>query len=217
MSHATDDFIRSSGNLAFVNGYLKLMVLVLLMVSLGLTGALVVKILDSRAEHIVPIAMNQMTGDVLPIDYTVVDAANETRLPVEVRKFCEDLIHEAFTFNRFTVKTKLESLAKWASPEALTQLKQAINLPKRSDLLVRNAQGMAEIESLVITDTQPLVRVQVYFQSKALAQTDDILDQGRWLAVLLIKPVKRSQRNPHGLIVMEYRQSQFAATKPEEP
>ena len=113
--------------------------------------------------------------------------------------------------------TKLESLAKWASPEALTQLKQAINLPKRSDLLVRNAQGMAEIESLVITGTQPLVRVQVYFQSKALAQTDDILDQGRWLAVLLIKPVKRSQRNPHGLIVMEYRQSQFAATKPEEP
>lgn len=63
----------------------------------------------------------------------------------------------------------------------------------------------------------PAGRVQVYFQTKALAQTDDILDQGRWLAVLLIKPVKRSQRNPHGLIVMEYRQSQFAVTKPEEP
>ncbi len=85
MSHATDDFIRSSGNLAFVNGYLKLMVLALLLFSLGLTGALVVKILDSRAKHIVPIAMNQATGDVVPIDYSGVDAANETCLPVEVR------------------------------------------------------------------------------------------------------------------------------------
>ena len=62
-----------------MNGYLKLMVLVLLLVSLGLTGALVVKILDSRAEHIVPIAINQATGDAIPIDYSVVDAANETR------------------------------------------------------------------------------------------------------------------------------------------
>lgn len=41
MSQATDDFIRSSGNLAFVNGYLKWMVLALLLVSLGLTCALV--------------------------------------------------------------------------------------------------------------------------------------------------------------------------------
>jgi hypothetical protein len=144
----------------------------------------------------------------------VVDAANETRSPIEVRKFCEDLIYEAYTYNRFTVKTKLESLAKWTAPEALAQLKQAINLPKRGDLLARNAQGIAEIENLVITETQPMLEVQVYFQSKALAQAQDILEQGRWLAVLLIKAVKRSQRNPHGLIVMEYRQSPF---RPEEP
>ena len=33
--------------------------------------------------------------------------------------------------------------------------------------------------------------------------------QGQFQTVLLIKPIKRSQRNPHGLIVLEYRQSQF--------
>ena len=32
---------------------------------------------------------------------------------------------------------------------------------------------------------------------------------GKFLAVLVIKPVKRSTRNPHGLIVIEYRQSPF--------
>lgn len=216
MSNAPDDFIRSSGNLAFVNSYLKLMVLALLLVSLGLAGALVIKILDSRSEHVVPIAINQTTGDAIPIDYSVVDAFAETRSPVEVRKFCEDLIGEAYTYNRLTVKTKLESLAKWTAPEALAQLKEAINLPRRADLLRRNGQGLAEIENVLITETQPILRVQVYFEAKALAQSDDLLDHGRWLAVLLIKPVKRSERNPHGLIVMEYRQSRFLATKKEE-
>lgn len=177
---------------------------------------LVVKILDSRAEHVVPIAINQSTGDAVPIDYQVLDVTGESRAPVEVRKFCEDLIQEAYTYNRFTVKTKLESLAKWMAPEALVQLREAMNLPRRADLLRRNAQGMAEIESFVITQSQPLLRVQVYFETKALAQSNEPLNQGRWLAVVVIKPIRRSQRNPHGLIVMEYHQSPFLPAKEEE-
>ena len=39
MSQAVDDFIRSSGNLAFVNTWLKLIVLLLFVVSLVLGGA----------------------------------------------------------------------------------------------------------------------------------------------------------------------------------
>ena len=59
------------------------------------------------------------------------------------------------------------------------------------------------------TETQPVLRVQVYFQTKALSQSTGILEEGQFQTVLLIKPIKRSQRNPHGLIVLEYRQSQF--------
>ena len=55
MSIATDDFIRSSGNLAYVNTWLKLIALVLLLVSLLLGAALLVKIVDGRTEHVVPI------------------------------------------------------------------------------------------------------------------------------------------------------------------
>ena len=209
MSHATDDFIRSSGNLAFVNTWLKLIILVLFLTALLLGGALAVKIVEGRTERVVPIVINQATGDALAVDFSVIDAAAEQRAPIEIRKFSEDFLGELFTYNRFTVKTNLESVVKWATPEALVQVKEAVNLAHRSELMARNAQGVVEIRSVLITEIRPVLKVQVYFQTKALSQTTELLEEGLFQTVLLIKPIKRSQRNPHGLIVLEYRQSQF--------
>jgi hypothetical protein len=209
MSTATDDFIRSSGNLAYINTWLKLIALVLLLVCLLLGGALLVKIVDGRKEHVVPIVINNATGDAIPVDYRVIDAAGEERSPIEVRKFSQDFLTEAFTYNRYTIRTNLESIARWTAPEALTQVREALNLPRRAELISRNAQGLAELSSLLITETKPLLRVQVYFQAKALSPADEMIEEGKFLAVLVIKPVKRSTRNPHGLIVIEYRQSSF--------
>jgi hypothetical protein len=209
VSQAVDDFIRSSGNLAFVNTWLKLIVLLLFVVSLVLGGALLIKIVDSRKEHVVPIVINQLTGDAVPVDYSVIDAAGEERAPVEIRKFAEDFLQELYTYNRFTVKTKLESVVKWATPEALVEVKEAVNLAHRSELIRRNAQGMAEVRNFLIAETRPLVKAQVYFHTKALSPSTELIEEGQYLAVLHIKPVKRSQRNPHGLILIEYRQSVF--------
>ena len=209
MSCATDDFIRSSGNLVFVNTWLKLIVLLLFLTSLLLGGVLTVKIVEGRTERVVPIVINQLTGDAIPVDYSVVDAAGELRSPVEVRKFCEDFLRELFTYNRFPVKTNLESIVKWATPEALVQVREVINLAHRSELIGRNAQGLAEVRSFLITESQPLLKVQAYFQAKAVSQTNEVLEDGQFLAVLLIRPIKRYLRNPHGLILIEYRQSIF--------
>jgi hypothetical protein len=209
VSHAIDDFIRSSGNLAFVNTWLKLIVLVLFLTALLLGGALAVKIVEGRTERVVPIVINHATGDALAVDFSVIDAAGEQRAPVEIRKFCEDFLGQLFTYNRFTVKTNLESVVKWATPEALMQVREAVNLAHRSELMTRNAQGVVEIRSFLITETQPAIKVQAHFQAKALSQTTEVLEEGQFQTVLLIKPIKRSQRNPHGLIVLEYRQSQF--------
>jgi len=209
VSHPTDDFIRSSGNLAFVNTWLKLIVLVLFLTALLLGAVLAVKIVEGRTERVLPIVINQATGDALAVDFSVMDAAGEQRAPVEIRKFGEDFVRELFTYNRFTVRTNLESVVKWATPEALIQVKEAVNLAHRSELMTRNAQGVVEIRSFLITETQPVLKVQVYFQAKALSQTTEVLEEGQFQTVLLIKPIKRSQRNPHGLIVLEYRQSQF--------
>ncbi len=216
MSTATDDFIRASGNLAYVNTWLKLIASVLLLVCLMLGTALTVKTIDARAEHVVPIVINQATGDAVPVDYRVVDAAGEERSPIEVRKFCEDFLAEAFTYNRFTVKTNLESIARRTAPEALTQIREAMNLPRRSELISRNAQGLVEIGNFLITGTKPLLKTQTYFHVKAVSPSDEVIEEGNFLAVMIIKPVKRSMRCPHGLIVIEYRQSPFQ-NKSEAP
>ena len=99
MSASTDDFVRSSGNLAYVNTWLKLICLALLLVCLILAGSLTVKIIDSRTEKVVPIVLSPATGDAVPVDYRAVDAAGDERSPIEVRKFCEDFIGEAYTYN----------------------------------------------------------------------------------------------------------------------
>jgi hypothetical protein len=216
VSTATDDFIRSNGNLAYVNTWLKLIAFVLVLICLTLGVALIVEVIDGRREHIVPIVINQATGDAVAVDYRVVDAAGEERSPFEVRKFCEDFLTEAYTFNRFTVKTRLDSIARWTAPEALTQVREALNLPRRAELIRRNAQGLAEVTSFLITETKPLLKTQVYFHVKAFSATDEVIEEGNYLAVLLIKPVKRSARSPHGMIVIEYHQSPFQ-TNPEEP
>ena len=205
----TDDFIRLGGNLAYVNAWLKLLTFVLLILCLLLGGALTVKIIDSRNEHVLPIVINEATGDALAVDYKVIDATGEERAPVEVRKFCTDFLSEAFTFNRYTARTHLETLANYAAEGAISQIRENLNLPRRSELIGRNAQGMVEITSFMITESKPMLKVQIYFRSKIFGDDGRAIEDAGQLAVMTIRPVRRSQRNPHGLIVMEYRQNLF--------
>lgn len=210
----TDDFIRLGGNLAYVNTWLKLIAITLLTLCLCLGVALVIKIIDGRNEHVIPIVINEATGDAMAVDYKVIDATGEERAPVEVRKFCTDFLSEAFTFNRYTARTHLETLANYAAEGALGQIRENLNLPRRSELIGRNAQGLVEITSFMITEARPALKTQVYFRTKIYGDDGRLIEDAGQLAVMTIRPVKRSQRNPHGLIVMEYRQNLF--TNPEE-
>jgi hypothetical protein len=97
----------------------------------------------------------------------------------------------------------------------LSQVREALNLPHRAKLIGRNAQGLGELTSFLITETKPLLKVQAYFHAKSLSPADEVIEEGDFMAVLAIKPVQRSTRNPHGLILIEYRQSPFQS-KPEE-
>jgi hypothetical protein len=61
----------------------------------------------------------------------------------------------------------------------------------------------------MITESRPILKVQLYFTTKVLSQMDEIIEEDSSLGAFVIKPVKRSTRNPHGLIVIDYRQSPF--------
>ena len=211
----TDDFIRSSGNLAYVNFWLKAIAFALLILCLALGGALVVKIIDGRSEHVIPIVINQATGDALAVDYRVIDATGEERSPFEVRKFCEDFLSEAYTFNRLTVRTHLESVARWTTPEAMAQVRDSLRLPRRAELIARNAQGVSEVTSFMVMESQPLLKAQIYFQTRVFAASGELLEEEDLLAIMTLKTVRRSARNPHGLILIEYRQNPFKPIQEE--
>ena len=204
-----DEYIRIGGNQGYVNAWLKIMVIVMLFICIALTVALIAMIIDSRNENIIPIVINEATGDAIVVDYRVIDATGEHRSPVEVRKFTEDFLADAYTFNRFTVKSRLDSLARMAVPEALNQINNSLNLPRRSELVNRNAQGLVEITSFMITESRPMIRVQVYFRTRVLAPSGELFEEQSMLAVMTIQAIRRTERNPHGLIVIEYRQNPF--------
>jgi hypothetical protein len=210
-----DDFIRTAGNLAYTSTWLKLIALVLLIISLVMTGFTAVLIIDRRAENVVPSVINESTGDALTVDYKVVDATGEQRAPVEVRKFCEDFLSDAFTFNRFTVRGNLDKLANHAAPEAMNQIRESLNLPRRAEQINRSAQGLFEITNFMIIESRPTLRTQVYFRTKVYTGSGDLIEENNWIAVMTIRPVRRSTRNPHGLIIVEYRQNQFKTTTEE--
>ena len=203
-----DDFIRSAGNLAYTSTWLKGIAATLLLICLALTIGLVVLVINRSTEQVVPIVINEGTGDALAVDYKVVDATGEHRAPVEVRKFCEDFLSDAFTFNRFTVRSNLDALANHATPEALSQIRESLDLPRRSEFVGRNSQGMFEITNFMITDSRPL-RTQIYFRTRVFANTGELIEENNWVSIMTIRPVRRSSRNPHGLIVYEYRQNRY--------
>jgi len=204
-----DEYYRIGGNQAFTINWLAAVVVVLLIACLTMTGALVYMVREIRNENIVPIVINEATGDAIVVDYRVIDSTGENRAPVEIRKFTEDFLADAYTFNRFTVKSRLESLAKMAAPEALNQINSSLNLPRRSELVSRNAQGLVEITSFMITESQPSIKIQVYFRTKVLAPSGEVFEENNMLAVMTVQVIRRTERNPHGLIVLEYRQNPF--------
>jgi len=212
MSNAGDDFINAAGNLAYTSVWLKAVVIVLLLISITMTVFAAVLILDRRAEKVVPIVINEATGDALAVDYKVADAAGEQRSPVEVRKFCEDFLSDAFTFNRFTVKSNLDKLANHATPDAMSQIRESLNLPKRSEQINRNAQGLFEITNFMIVEARPTLRTQVYFRTRVFNGQGDLIEENQWISIMTIRPVRRSTRSPHGLTVIEYRQTPFKNT-----
>lgn len=211
----SDDFTRIGGNLAYITNWLKMISLGLFVICLALTGTLVFMLVNHSAEAVIPIVINQATGDAMAVDYKIVDATGEERAPVEVRKFCEDFLSDAFTFNRFTARAHLESLANYSTPEALNQIREGLNLPRRSEHINRNAQGLFEITSFMITESRPL-KTQIYFRTRIYAISGELIEETSQLAVMTIRPVRRSARNPHGLIVIEYRQNPFSKPNQEE-
>ena len=203
------DYIPNEGAIAYVNTWLKAIAMLLMLIVIGLTIALVIKTNEVRKEKVIPIVINQATGDAMAVNFEIIDPAGEERTAVELRKFCEDFLSDAFTFNRYTVRSNLDKVTSHSTPEALNQIRENLNLLQRSNHVARNSQGMVEITNYIVQETRPNIRLQVYFRTKVYTLEGQVQETNNWVSIITIATIRRTARNPHGLIVIEYRQSPY--------
>ncbi|GEM_PF-665757 len=201
---ATDDFIRSTGNMAFVNTFLKFMVLVLGFAVVVLSVGLLLLANAAKDVKPLPIFVNQVTGEAKPVDWGVVDAQGEKRIPAEVRHFVSDLVIDLYTWTKYTVKSNLDRSLRYASPDAMAQIRAAADLAARGDAIARNAQGLCLIKSTSIQESWPTIKIQVFFTKKLISMQDEELSVTDHIATIKLKTVSRSMDNPHGLVLVEY-------------
>jgi hypothetical protein len=212
MSKATDDHILAVGRSDWMLKLYKWVTLILGAVALITSSGWMVTYL-AREDRIIPIEINAVTGEARPIDFSVIDATGEERKPVEVKRFAEDLIGELYTFNRFTTQSNLKRVLSVTTPGAKEQIEQSIDLPARVDLISRNGQSVAQIENVTILEGAPILKVQLLFQVKTFSQSQDNLSGHRYLTAIKLKVTRRTEKNPHGIYVIEYRQSSFQEKK----
>ena len=216
MSRSTDDFIRSTGNLAFTNLVLKYCVMVLGLVAAGEGVALALLSREAGKVRTVPIFVDRTSGDAKPVDFSVVDAQGEERVPAEVQAYTLGLVNYAYTFNRFTVKSNLEKILTLSTREAAGQLKAAMRIAERADAVAKGHQGLVEVISYACHETRPNIRVQAIFRKREMTDGDEtVLDQ-KSMAFVKYKPVPRTVDNPHGLVVIEYNETPFQEAETKE-
>ena len=209
MARGSDDFIRSTGNLAFVNTVLKYAVLVLGLVAAAEGAALVLVAREAGKVRTVPIFVDRLSGDARPVDFSVVDAQGEQRVPAEIQAYTLALVNYAYVFNRHTVKSNLEKVLALATPEAGGQLKDAMRMADRADAIAKGRQGLVEVASYTCHETKPNIRVQAIFRKREINEAVETVYEQRSLAFVKYKPVPRTVENPHGLVVIEYNETPF--------
>ena len=204
-----DDFIRSTGNLAFVNLFLKYAVFVLGLVCLGLTVSLVLLARHVGEVKPLPIFVNAVTGEAKPVDFKAIDAQGRERLPVEVEAFVREYLGCLYTYTRLTVRSNLDEAFARTAPEAQSQVRLFADLAGRAEAIARSGQGLVQVQNVSILQSSPNLAIQAIFRKTALNYNDEVAKEQKCTAVLKLKVVARTVANAHGLVVVEYNESPF--------
>jgi len=209
MANGSDDFIRSTGNLAFVNLFLKYAVIVLGLAVLGLTICLIH--LSGKVGQVkpLPIYVNTITGETKPVDFSVIDAQGRERLPAEIENFTRTYMDNLYTYNNLTVKSNMDRAFCRTAPDGLAQVKECLGLAQRADIISRGGQGLCEILGVSIMGTTPNITVQAVFKKKLFGFNDEMVSESTYVAIIKMKPIARQVQNAHGLAVVEYSENLF--------
>jgi hypothetical protein len=200
------DQIKAISNLVFVNTYLKavsFLLALLLLVSLGANMVLVVRQHEVRGETIF---VNTETGNATIIDADLIDPSGEKRHEVEIQAFINDFLSNLYTFNKYTIKSNLENGLAVVAGSAANSVRLYWQTGTRADDVAAGYQGLCEISNVFILNGLPDLRVQIYFSKKLIGEGGTVRTDSRFAAVMRIRTVLRDRKNPHGFLIVEYRE-----------
>ena len=204
-----DDWIRSVGNMTFVNTFLKYSLIVVLLVVVAEAIVIFNLALKVNEVKVMPIFIDRESGSARPVDFDVIDAAGERRPIVEIHDFCINYINNLHYFNIHTIETNLKRAFRVTASAAQNDLKNALMLSDRYDQSRSNMQGICDIKSFTILESKPNLKVEVVFKKKIVTAGGEIFKKTKHKAIMKLKTVKRMKGNAHGFYVNEYRENKI--------
>ncbi len=201
-----DDFIHIWGN-AYTGLLLyKAVSMVLGVVVIALSCT--VTILAQKAKDVkpLPIFIDRNTGIAEPVAFELIDAAGEKRHETEVKDFVRNYLQDLYTFNSYTAKSNLENCSRKTTDAAWAMIKEILLKEKRMDLVDQESQGLIEVNLLIILSLEPEIKIQITFKKVVIMSGSR--RETNHVAVMKLHTVKRYEGNAHGLMVVEYRETE---------
>jgi type IV secretory pathway component VirB8 len=205
--------IKAHANIIFQNVFLKYILLVLTIVIVSLSGIVVYLVAKQRETKIQTIFVNTQTGAATQVNQETIDATGQKRHDSEIYAFVKEFLGNLYTFNRYTIKSNLENAFLVVATEAGGSVKMYWQLANKSDYLNSGYQGLCTVGNIIVLNTLPDLKVQVFFNRKVLNEGGQVVVDTEHVCIFRIKLVPRGNGNPHGFFITEYREESLKKTE----
>jgi hypothetical protein len=207
-SKGTNDYITAWGNHRLVNDILKMMLVVCLLVICVLAGTTAYLAVKTSEVKPLPVLIDPYNGWAKPQKWEIVDASGDARIPNEIRRFCQDFAETLYTYNKFTVESNLAKVIGLCDPQVAIIIRRYIEETGVPEVVSRGGQGLCRVQTVVIQNNLPDLRVQIYFTKEVHRGEIVEVKKTSHVAVMRIKTILRTFDNAHGMQVVEYRETE---------
>lgn len=204
-----DQFIYAYGNSNIINFFLSSITILQMFVIICMGFVIINLTKKVNEQKVLPVFIDRISGSARPIDFDVIDASGKQREESEINDFCSDFISNLYTFNRLTVGSNLKKVLEVSNKNTVNSIRQYLQNSKRAEYINSDNQGIVNIKSIVILESNPTIVVQVFFERLILYHDGEIQEKYSKVSIIKLKTVLRSRGNAHGLYVIEYRETKY--------
>ena len=200
-------FIKTVGHESFIIKVLVWMVTVLFAAVILLGAAVVIQ--SNKLTNIEPLVVyvDRDTGVAAAKEFDVVDARGEQRNENETWIFINDFIKNLYDYTKYSQLRNLENAYRLCDNSVQEKIKECFIRDGRPGRVKSEVVGLCRVESVLIMDTLPDLRVRAVYRKKVVQPGGSVILDKEIEAIMRIKTVVRSRYNPHGLYITDYRET----------